>query len=550
MNVPIRAPGSGPSLGHNRSPLAGEIERRRTFAIISHPDAGKTTLTEKLLLFGGAIQLAGQVKAKRNRRSTQSDWMAIERERGISVVTSVMTFEYDGRVFNLLDTPGHEDFSEDTYRTLTAVDSAVMVIDAAKGIEARTRKLFEVCRLRDIPILTFINKMDRESRDPFDLLDEIEKTLALDTAPVNWPVGRGRDFIATVEVATGGVRLVEGDAGKAGTLREMSVREVAGLNPNLDAGMITGEIELVREACKPLDLQSFREGHLSPVFFGSALKNFGVGDLLDAIGRLAPPPRAQKADKRIVEADEPAMSAFVFKIQANMDPNHRDRIAFARLCSGKLTRGMKVKQVRTGKSIPLNAPQFFFAQDRSVADEAYAGDVVGIPNHGAISIGDTLTEGEDINFVGVPNFAPEILRRVRLPDAMKAKKLREALQQLAEEGVVQVFRPRDGSPALVGVVGPLQLDVLRVRLKEEYGLDVMWDVAEFVLARWVSSDDPKALDTFVKANGLGIAEDLDGDLVFLARNQFYLDYTRERAPGIVFTDIKDPNAARSASVKA
>jgi peptide chain release factor 3 len=547
MNVPIRAPGSAPSSGHNRSPLAGEIERRRTFAIISHPDAGKTTLTEKLLLFGGAIQLAGQVKAKRNRRSTQSDWMAIERERGISVVTSVMTFEYDGRVFNLLDTPGHEDFSEDTYRTLTAVDSAVMVIDAAKGIEARTRKLFEVCRLRDIPILTFINKMDRESRDPFELLDEIEKTLALDTAPVNWPVGRGRDFIATVEVATGGVRLVEGDAGKAGTLREMSIKEVAGLNPNLDAGAISGEIELVREACKSLDLQSFLEGHLSPVFFGSALKNFGVGDLLDAIGRLAPPPRAQKADKRMVEAEEPAMSAFVFKIQANMDPNHRDRIAFARLCSGKLTRGMKVKQVRTGKSIPLNAPQFFFAQDRSVADEAYAGDVVGIPNHGAIMIGDTLTEGEDINFVGVPNFAPEILRRVRLPDAMKAKKLREALQQLAEEGVVQVFRPRDGSPALVGVVGPLQLDVLQVRLKEEYGLDVMWDVAEFALARWVSSDDPKALDTFVQANGLGLAEDLHGDLVFLARNQFYLDYTRERAPGIVFTDIKDPNAAGEAA---
>src|SRR5688572_7655106 len=296
--------------------LPAPVGRRRTFAIISHPDAGKTTLTEKLLLFGGAIQLAGEVKAKKNRVSTRSDWMGIERERGISVVTSVMTFEYDGHVFNLLDTPGHEDFSEDTYRTLTAVDSAVMVIDAAKGIEARTRKLFEVCRLRDIPILTFINKMDRESRDPFELLDEIEKTLALDTAPVNWPVGRGRDFIATVEVARGGVRLVEGDAGKAGTLREMGINEVAALNHNLDAGAIAGELDLVRHACKPLDLQAFREGHLSPVFFGSALKNFGVGDLLDAIGELAPPPRAQKADKRMVEADEQHMSAFVFKIQA------------------------------------------------------------------------------------------------------------------------------------------------------------------------------------------------------------------------------------------
>jgi peptide chain release factor 3 len=473
--------------------------------------------------------------------------MAIEKERGISVVTSVMTFEYDDRVFNLLDTPGHEDFSEDTYRTLTAVDSAVMVIDAAKGIEARTRKLFEVCRLRDIPIVTFINKMDRESRDPFDLLDEIEKTLALDTTPANWPVGRGRDFVGTIAVEGGGVRLVEGDAGKAGTLREMSIDEVAALNANLDASAISGELELVREACKPFDLDSFREGHLSPVFFGSALKNFGVGDLLDAIGRMAPSPRAQKADKRTVEADEQHMSAFVFKIQANMDPNHRDRIAFARLCSGKLTRGMKVRQVRTGKSISLNAPQFFFAQDRSVADEAYAGDVVGIPNHGAISIGDTLTEGEDINFLGVPNFAPEILRRVRLPDAMKAKKLKEALQQLAEEGVVQVFRPQDGSPALVGVVGPLQLDVLRVRLKDEYGLEVLWDTAEFALARWISAEDPKVLAKFISENGLSVADDLDGDPVYLARNEFYLGYTKERAPGIVFDDVKDRHAAGGAA---
>jgi peptide chain release factor 3 len=543
MNAPIRTSRTG----GKRSALADEIERRRTFAIISHPDAGKTTLTEKLLLFGGAIQLAGQVKAKRNRRSTQSDWMAIERERGISVVTSVMTFEYDGLVFNLLDTPGHEDFSEDTYRTLTAVDSAVMVIDAAKGIESRTRKLFEICRLRDIPILTFINKMDRESRDPFDLLDDIEKTLALDTSPVNWPVGRGRDFTGTIAVDGGGVRLLDGDAGRAGTLREMSIAEVAALDANLDADQIESEFELVRAACKKFDPQAFREGHLTPVFFGSALKNFGVGDLLDAIGRMAPPPRAQKADRRTVDAEEPQMSAFVFKIQANMDPGHRDRIAFARLVSGKLTRGMRVKQVRTGKSISLHAPQFFFARDRALAEEAYAGDVVGIPNHGAISIGDTLTEGEDINFVGVPNFAPEILRRVRLPDAMKAKKLQEALRQLAEEGVVQVFRPLDGSPALVGVVGPLQLDVLQVRLKEEYGLEVMWDTAEFALARWVSSDDPGLLAKFIADHGVSIAEDVDGDPVFLARNDFYLGYTRDRAPGIVFKDVKDRHAAPAAA---
>ncbi|MPZ41766.1 MAG: peptide chain release factor 3 [Rhizobiales bacterium] len=522
-----------------RALFAPEIARRRTFAIISHPDAGKTTLTEKLLLFGGAIQLAGQVKAKRNRRSAHSDWMTIERERGISVVTSVMTFEYDGRIFNLLDTPGHEDFSEDTYRTLTAVDSAVMVIDAAKGIEPRTRKLFEVCRLRDIPILTFINKMDRESRDPFELLDEIEKTLALDVTPINWPVGRGRDFVGTIDVANGGVRLIEGDAGKAGTLRTMSIAEVASRSSALSADAIEEELSLVREACKSFDLQSFREGHLSPVFFGSALNNFGVGDLLDAIGSMAPPPREQKADTRTVSADEDRMSAIVFKIQANMDPNHRDRIAFARLCSGKLTRGMKVLNNRTGKPMTLSAPQFFFAKDRALAEDAYAGDVVGIPNHGTLRIGDTLTEGEKLNFVGVPSFAPEILRRVRLPDAMKAKRLKEALQQMAEEGVVQVFRPQDGSPALIGVVGTLQLDVLQARLKDEYGLEVMWDSAEFALARWIASDDPKVLANFVTANASAIAEDLDGDAVFLARNQFYLDYAREHAPAVRFTDIKD-----------
>src|ERR1051326_1518368 len=331
---------------------AAEIARRRTFAIISHPDAGKTTLTEHLLRAGGAIQLAGNVRAKGERRRTRSDWMGIERDRGISVVTSVMTFEHGGHVFNLLDTPRHEDFSEDTYRTLTAVDSAVMVIDAAKGIEARTRKLFEVCRLRDIPILTFINKMDRESRDPFELLDEIEKTLA----PID-------------------------------------LAALAARNPNLDAGTLAEELELVRHACRPLDLAHFREGHLTPVYFGSALKNFGAGALLAGLGDLAPQPRAQDADKRRVEAAEPQMSAFVFKIQANMDPNHRDRIAFARICSGKLSRGMKVKQVRTGKPMSLRTPHFFFAQDRALADEAFAGDVVGIPNHGVLRIGDTLTEG-------------------------------------------------------------------------------------------------------------------------------------------------------------
>ncbi|WPO44557.1 peptide chain release factor 3 [Tardiphaga sp. 42S5] len=522
-----------------RSPLANEVARRRTFAIISHPDAGKTTLTEKLLLFGGAINLAGQVKAKGERRNTRSDWMKIERDRGISVVTSVMTFEFQGHVFNLLDTPGHEDFSEDTYRTLTAVDSAVMVIDAAKGIEARTLKLIEVCRLRDIPIITFVNKMDRESRDVFDLLDEIEKTLALDTTPINWPVGRGRDFMGTYDIETGGIRLLEGGGAKTGAAEKIKIADLAGRNPNLDASEVADELELVKEASKPFDLQSFREGHMTPVYFGSALRNFGVGDLLEGLGRFAPSPRAQESNLRKIEADEPRMSAFVFKIQANMDPNHRDRIAFARLCSGKLTRGMKAKLVRTGKNMSLSSPQFFFAQDRAIADEAYAGDVVGIPNHGTLRIGDTLTDGEDITFIGVPSFAPEIVRRVRLGDAMKAKKLKEALQQMSEEGVVQVFRPRDGAPALVGVVGPLQLDVLKARLDAEYQLPVSFEVSEFSLARWISSEDKKKLETFMSNNNSGVADDVDGDPVFLAKNDFYLNYTKERAEGIVFSDIKD-----------
>jgi peptide chain release factor 3 len=414
-----------------------------------------------------------------------------------------------------------------------------MVIDAAKGIEARTRKLFEVCRLRDIPIITFINKMDRESRDTFELLDEIEKTLALDTTPMTWPVGRGRDFLGTYDIETGGVRLLEGGGAKTGAAQQIDIADLGKRNARLDVGEVSDELALVSEACKPFELDAFREGHLTPVYFGSALRNFGVGDLLQGLGRFAPPPRAQESSLRKVEASEPRMTAFVFKIQANMDPNHRDRIAFARLCSGKLTRGMKAKLVRTGKNMSLSSPQFFFAQDRALADEAFAGDVVGIPNHGTLRIGDTLSEGEDINFTGVPSFAPEIVRRVRLGDAMKAKKLKEALQQMSEEGVVQVFRPRDGSPALVGVVGPLQLDVLKARLEAEYALPVDFETSEFQLARWISSPDRKKLDAFIAANGSGIADDVDGDPVYLARNEFYLGYTRERAEGITFSSIKD-----------
>ena len=514
------------------------VARRRTFAIISHPDAGKTTLTEKMLLFGGAIQLAGEVRAKANRRQTRSDWMGIERARGISVVTSVMTFEYAGCVFNLLDTPGHQDFSEDTYRTLTAVDSAVMVIDAAKGIEARTRKLFEICRLRDIPIVTFINKMDRETRDPFDLLDEIEKTLALDTAPLTWTIGRARTLAGAYDIRRGTLRLLQKDSADI-AVSGPADPAVAALLPEHERAAAIEELTLAVDGCRPFDKQAFLEGHLTPVLFGSALRDFGVRDLIDAMAEFAPPPRAQQAAGRLVAANEPKMTGFVFKIQANMDPNHRDRIAFMRVCSGKLSRGMRVKLVRTGRWITLSAPQFFFAQDRSLAEEAFAGDVVGVPNHGLLRIGDTLSEGEDIVFRGVPSFAPEILRRVKLADAMKAKKLRDALQQMAEEGVVQVFLPRDGANAIVGVVGALQLDVLTERLNAEYGLPVSFEPSRFEVCRWVSAANGAELDRFVEAYPASIAADLDGAPVFMATSAFNLRYEQERWPQIAFADVKD-----------
>ncbi len=506
-----------------------EIARRRTFAIISHPDAGKTTLTERLLRAGGAIQLAGSVRAKGERRRTRSDWMGIERERGISVVTSVMTFEYAGCVFNLLDTPGHEDFSEDTYRTLTAVDSAVMVIDAAKGIEARTRKLFEICRLRDIPILTFINKMDRESRDVFELLDEVASTLALDTAPVTWPVGRAAEFAGTYDLRTRDLHL-------AAPLAQGDPRMAA----------LGEEVDLVRAALPEFERDSFLAGHLTPVFFGSAIREIGVSDLLHALASFGPPPRAQVADSRIVEATEDRLTALVFKIQANMDPNHRDRIAFARVCSGRLVRGMRLRQVRTGKLIPLHAPQFFFARDRQIADEAFAGDVVGIPNHGTLRIGDTLSEEEDLNFTGVPYFAPEILRRVRLDDAMKAKKLRTALQQLAEEGVVQLFRPHDGSQPLVGVVGTLQLDVLQARLAAEYGVAIGFEPVPYALARWVGGEKA-VLARFLAEQRTNLADDVDGDPVYLASSAFMMRRTAELNPALTFQEIKDVRAEKVAA---
>ncbi len=500
--------------------LVPEISRRRTFAIISHPDAGKTTLTERLLRAGGAIQLAGNVRAKGERRRTRSDWMGIERERGISVVTSVMTFEYGGCIFNLLDTPGHEDFSEDTYRTLTAVDSAVMVIDAAKGIEARTRKLFEICRLRDIPIITFVNKMDREAQDPFALLDEVSEALALDTAPATWPIGRAATFAGTYDLRARAVRLDT-------PLPQSDPRMVA----------LGEELELVAAALPEWDRDGFDAGHLTPVFFGSAMREIGVTDLLDALVDFGPSPRAQATDGRPVRADEPGMTALIFKIQANMDPNHRDRMAFARVCSGRLVRGMRVRHVRSAKQFALHTPQFFFARDRQLAEEAFAGDVVGIPNHGTLRIGDTLTEGEDIRFTGVPHFAPEILRRVRLDDAMKAKKLRQALAELAEEGVVQLFRPQDGSPPIVGVVGTLQLDVLQARLLGEYGVAIGFESTPYSLARWVDGDKA-ALAAFIATNRTAMADDLDGDPVFLASSTFTMRRAAEANAALRFADIK------------
>ena len=522
--------------------LAGEIARRRTFAIISHPDAGKTTLTEKLLLFGGAIQLAGHVKAKRDKLSTRSDWMAIEKARGISVATSVMTFEYGGAVFNLLDTPGHEDFSDHTYRTLTAVDAAIMVIDAARGIESRTLKLFEICRLRDIPTITFVNKLDREAREPLDLLDEVEKTLALDTAPMVWPIGMGRSFRGTYDLNRPRIRQL--DKGDEGTL-------VSGPDDPAIARLIDdaddtlrwqNEIDLVTSACNRFDIEAFRQGTLTPVYFGSALRNFGVRDLLDALIEHAPPPRSQKAATRTIEAAEPAMTGLVFKIQANMDPNHRDRIAFMRVCSGRLTRGMKVKVVRSGKQVVLQAPQFFFAQDRSLVEEAFAGDVVGLPNKGVFRIGDTVTEGEELTFVGIPSFAPEILRRVRLEDAIRAKKLREALVEMSEEGAVQLFSPLDGSQQIVGVIGALQLDVLGDRLKNEYGLPIDFETAPCVAVRWITAENKTDLSKFVERNRSSVAVDGNGDQVLLSRSEFDLRWAMERHPEISFATIKTSTA--------
>jgi peptide chain release factor 3 len=523
--------------------LQDHISKRRTFAIIAHPDAGKTTLTEKLLLFGGAIQLAGMVKAKGNRRRARSDWMKVEQERGISVTSAVMTFEHGGHIFNLLDTPGHEDFSEDTYRTLSAVDSAVMVLDAAKGIETQTLKLFEVCRMRDIPIITFINKMDRDGQDPMDLLDEIEKKLALDVTPASWPIGMGRDFKGCYDLLNDKLILFDRSKGE----EILDSIECTGLSdPKIDellpadmAAKLREDVEMVRGACKPFDRQSYLEGHLTPVYFGSAVNNFGVRELLQGIGKHAPEPRPQPAKERMVAPDEPKVAGFVFKIQANMDPKHRDRIAFTRICSGKFKKGMKLRHVRSNKMLTIHNPLLFFAQERSSVDECYAGDIIGLPNHGNLRIGDALVESnEDLHFTGIPSFAPEHMQRVRAIDPMKAKHLENALTQLAEEGAARVFKPNMDSGWVVGVVGPLQFDILADRIRTEYDVPVKFEEAVLYTARWVHADDPLVLKKFIDTNQSAVANDHDGDPVFLARNAWHLGDAVDKNPAIRFTATK------------
>lgn len=518
------------------------IEKRRTFAIISHPDAGKTTLTEKLLLFGGAIELAGAVKAKGDRRRATSDWMKVEQERGISVASSVMTFINKGITYNLLDTPGHEDFSEDTYRVLTAVDSAIMVLDCAKGIETQTKKLFEVCRLRDMPIITFINKLDREGQDPFVLLDEIESTLALDVTPASWPIGMGRDFKGCYDLLNDSLILFDRSKGdkllESVPVKGLDDAKLKEFLNDQEIAKLTEDIEMVRGLCKPFDRQSYLEGHLTPVYFGSAVNNFGVRELLSGIGNFAPSPRPQKTESRMIEPTENKVSAFVFKIQANMDPKHRDRMAFARICSGQFKRGMKLKHVRSNKQMTMHSPQMFFAQDREMAEEAYSGDIIGIPNTGGLRIGDALTEGEDLVFTDIPSFAPELMQRARPEDPLKAKHLGKALEQMAEEGAARVFKPVMGSDFIVGVVGALQFDVLADRIRTEYSIPVKFEATPLYTARWLVCKDSAALKKFIDANGSSIANDHDGDPVFLARNAWHLQDAEDKNKEIEFRSTK------------
>lgn len=518
---------------------------RKTFAIISHPDAGKTTLTEKLLLFGGAIQQAGAVKARGENRRAHSDWMKVEQERGISVASSVMTFDYKDITFNLLDTPGHEDFSEDTYRVLTAVDSAIMVIDSAKGIESQTKKLFEVCRLRDMPIITFINKLDREGLDPFLLLDDIEKTLALDVTPASWPIGMGKDFLGCYDLLNDQLILMNktGNKGQINatieTCQGLYDKKLDNLLPEYAVTKLREDVTMVRELCPAFDKELYLAGAQTPVFFGSAINNFGVKEVLEGLHSLAPLPRPHPAVEREIQPDENKVTGFVFKIQANMDPKHRDRIAFMRLCSGHFKRGMTLMQVRTGKGLKIPTPVMFLAQERELAEDAFPGDIIGIPNHGQLRIGDSLTEGEKIHFTGIPSFAPELLKSVRALDPLKSKHLGNALQQIAEEGGASIFKPIVGSEWIVGVVGTLQFEVMADRIRSEFGIPVIFEPTQYYTARWVSSEDKNEFKKFQDTNQLNIAEDHDGAIVFLARNAWHLGKIQEDFPKLILSKTRE-----------
>jgi peptide chain release factor 3 len=526
----------------SRDVITREVKRRRTFGIISHPDAGKTTLTEKLLLFSGAIQMAGTVKGRKSSRHATSDFLDIEKQRGISVASSVMQFEYRDHVVNLLDTPGHQDFSEDTYRVLTAVDSALMVIDAAKGVEAQTIKLLNVCRMRSTPIITFINKMDRETRDPVELLDEVETVLNIQCAPVTWPLGMGKTFRGVYHLLRDEIMLFT--PGEERVTGEFEI--IKGINNPLlaekfplEIEQLKMEVELVLGASNPFNLEEFLNGKQTPVFFGSAINNFGVREILDALLDWAPSPLPRDASIRTVEPTETAFSGFVFKIQANMDSNHRDRIAFLRVCSGHFERGMKIKHLRIGREIRVSNVVTFMASSREQVEEAYAGDIIGLPNHGNMQIGDSFSEGELLQYTGIPYFAPDFFRSVRIRNPLKVKQLHKGLQQLGEEGAVQVFKPMDGGDLILGAVGVLQFDVVASRLMGEYSVDAMFEGTSITSARWVTCDDKKILADFEKALSHNLSIDAAGNLAYLAPNNVNLKLTQERWPKVVFHTTRE-----------
>jgi peptide chain release factor 3 len=525
-----------------------EVRRRRTFAIISHPDAGKTTLTEKLLLFGGAIQMAGTVKARKSSRHATSDWMEVEKQRGISVASSVMQFDFADCVLNLLDTPGHEDFSEDTYRVLTAVDAALMIIDAAKGVEERTIKLMEVCRMRDTPIITFINKLDREVREPIALIEEIEKVLGIHCTPVTWPLGMGKAFKGVLSLADGTVlRFTPGQERADQTFQKLAstdTREIARL-VGVDPEHLMEEVELVQSACAERNHAEFLAGKQTPVFFGSAINNFGVREILNALVAWAPPPQGRDATKRRVEADEPAFTGFVFKIQANMDPKHRDRVAFVRICSGRYEPGMKVQNQRAGKEFRIGNAVTFLADTRARSEQAFAGDIIGILNHGQLQIGDTLADEEGLAFTGIPYFAPEVFRAPRLREPIKAKQLTKGLRELGEEGAVQVFEPFGGGRLLIGAVGPLQFEVVAARLKSEYGVDAEFEPSSVVIARWLTCDDPAVWAEFKRTQSMRLGTDVEGNWVYLAPDRVYLKLAMENYPKVEFHTTREHGARLS-----